>query len=132
MTDGSVSPKPRSAFCNARRRARSSGLAVRKILRSAWGKDDRSDIAALHHDVIMRGDTTLLLHEGRAHLGDGRHRADGLVDLWRANRSRYVDAIEGDGAGNGIAGSCEKTMGTSRAMGSSAAASSKPMPCSMA
>lgn len=67
------------------------------------GKDDRSDIAALHHDVIMRGDTALLLHEGRAHLGDGRHRADGLVDLWRANRSRYVDAIEGDGAGNGIA-----------------------------
>jgi len=54
-TCSSVTGSPCDCKSNNRRRARSAGLAVRKILHSAWGKRDRPLIAPFRHHVVVAG-----------------------------------------------------------------------------
>ena len=67
---------PRSS---ARRRARSSTEASRKILRSACGQHDRPDVAPGDDDPAVRGERALDRQEGRPHVRGPGHVRDVLV-----------------------------------------------------
>ena len=83
-----VRPRVRR-IVRARRRARSSGEASRKILTSASGKHHRADVAPFHHDAAARAHRALL--RDRASSRTPRQTRDGGrrgVDLRRPDRRR--------------------------------------------
>ena len=86
------------------------GAALGALLRASGeedldlcvGEDDRSDVAALHDDVVACGDGALLVGKRLAHGGDGTHGADGLVNARGADLEGDIRTGDCNAAGQGI------------------------------